>query len=955
MIGRLPSPEEFRRLDGLLGQALDLPVDQRAAFLAGAAADTQELQRLTRLLQAAQDAPDLADVAVATPDLDHAPPERIAGWQVLGTLGSGGMADVLLAERMLAGTRQRAAVKMLRSTWHDRPSRQRFARERQILAQLDDARIARLLDGGVLDDGRPWLALEHVQGQHIDRWCDQHRSDLASRVRLLVEVAGAVASAHRHLVVHRDIKPANVLVTEDGQVKLLDFGIAKVLDDQAEGDAPETRMAVLTPEFASPEQLAGLPVTTASDVYQLGLLLYVLVCGRRPFDDDSGRYLPTLIRNISERDAPSPLRAVGRDPARIQALATTRSTTPTRLRRALKGDIGAILAKALERDPDRRYASAPDLAADLQRWLRNFPVQARAPSPGYRLWRLIQRNPVASVLTLALLATLVAFTVSTQRQLRTITEELAFSQGIRSFLGSLFLSAEPIPGSEPPSDVMATLEQGIVDARDRFQGQPRLLAELQMVLGASLISRGEYQRATGHLAEAVQLIQDQPGNHRQSLVRAMQQLGNAQHFAGRYDEAAGTFRQILRLMPDDPPTLWQARSSLASLLHSVGRYGEAADQADAAWKLLDDGHPAQGFFRIDIARIRGDIARDHGDFAGAERWLRQTERELQTAFPDDRLGLAWTRGALAQTLALAGRDQEAIVLADQAMATYQALRGRFHAATAVTRYRRAIVTAAAGDPAAARADFLAAVDALAGDGHAPLIYTAYAGIELAWLDLAERRWQAAERRFDDAADALARINADGHARLAEIDLGRALLRQTAGDRPAASRALAEARRLRHRDFGADHAYTRIVDALDLHPAPALPAQAEAVEALYEVRRLRRALRALADGSDVHTGSADAATPATRQRQPGNPDQSTPPALDAITPTSTMSFLPLFAEEKGGSRPSAPAHAESTHENPSRSLPPVAAAVDGGAVVAGANPYARRWAAGDHDRGHRPIL
>ncbi len=845
MSGPLPSPEQFRRLDGLLAQALDLPTGERPRFLAEAAVDARELQRLTRLLTAAQNAPDFAEVAVlAAPDLDNDLPERIAGWWVLGRLGSGGMADVLLAERRLAGTRQRAALKLLRSSWRDRSSQQRFARERQILAQLDDARIARLLDGGVLDDGRPWLALEQVQGQHIDRWCDERRSDLASRVRLLVEVAGAVASAHRHLVVHRDIKPANVLVTDDGQVKLLDFGIAKVLDDQTDGGAPETRMAVLTPEFASPEQLSGSPVTTASDVYQLGLLLYVLLCGRRPFDDDSGRYLPTLIRNISERDAPSPLRALARDPTRVQTLAAARATTPARLRRVLKGDIGAILAKALARDPERRYASAPDLAADLQRWLRNFPVQARAPSPGYRLWRLIQRNPLASVLTGALLATLIVFTVSTQRQLRTITDELAFSQGIRDFLGSLFLSAEPMPGIEPPRDVMTTLEQGVVDARQRLHQQPRLLAELQMVLGASLISRGHFQRAAEQLTEAVQLIREQPGDHRQSLLRALQQLGTAQHFAGHYSDAAQTFRQILTLMPDDAPTIWQARSSLASLLHSIGHYADAGTEADRAWAMLDEHDPAQAFFRVDIARIRGDIARDRGEFADAEHWLRRAEHESLTAFPDDRLGLAWTRGALAQTLALAGRDPEAVPLAEQALAIYQALRDQGHGGTAVTAYRRGVVAAASGDADTARTQLLIALSTLVPGDQPTSVYVAYTGIELAWLDLAGQRWTEASRYFDDAAAVLARINPGGHPRVAEIELGRVLLRLAEGDVPAAAQALTEARRLRHRHFGAGHAYTRVVDALTVDPVPALATQTDDIEALHETRRLRRALQAL---------------------------------------------------------------------------------------------------------------
>ncbi len=845
MNGQLPPPDEFQRLDRLLTAALDLPTGDRAAFVFTAVDDPDERRRLAHLLAAAEQASELpSDDAVAQPSHGSAA-DDFHGWRVLDALDSGGMADVLLAERTLAGTRQQAAIKVLRAHWRDPLAVARFARERQILAQLEDARIARLLDGGVLDDGRPWLALEYIQGQHIDRWCDQRDADLRTRVRLVIEVAGALASAHRRLVVHRDIKPANVLVTEQGQVKLLDFGIAKVLspDPVADGDAPETRQSVFTPEFASPELLLGEPVTTASDVYQLGLLLYVLTCGQRPFASISGQPLPALIRAISQQQAPSPAQALARDPALLAASAATRSTTPLRLRRQLRGDLGAILGKALERDPERRYASAGELSADLDRWLRGFPVQARPPSLGYRLRRLVGRNPLASALTLALAASLATLVVSSQHQLRTITAELAFSQGIRVFLGGLFLSAETTPGEQPLVDAMTTLEDGVVHARRAFADQPRLLGELELVLGESLISRGHYQRAAEQLAASAQRLAELGGQARQPLARALHQWGIALHYLGQYQEAEQSFVQALALNAGDEGDRLPIRAALAWLLHSRGQYRQAEREAATAQRAIEAGQPVEAAFRVELARILGDIARDWGRFDEADRWFALADSQSPASTVGDILSRSWNRAAHGHMQALAGRLDQAQQRVQGAYEIYLAARGPDHGGTVVTLYRLAIVRALGGDLEQARADLQSVISALSPIGGTRQ-YVAYAHLEIAWIDLALRDTSAAAKHFDIAHQMLNRINPDGHARIAEVDLGQALLLHYTGLPEQAQQALLRSQALRRAVFGDGHPYALVTDALVLQPRPALPPQPEAIEALYETRRLRRALDAL---------------------------------------------------------------------------------------------------------------
>lgn len=830
------SAKTFARLDQLLGEALDLPRAERADFLAAAARDARELAQTLALLRAAESAPELDLSQAFQPDPTL--PAWIGGWQVLDTLGRGGMADVLLGERTLATTRQRAAIKLLQAQWDDPESLRRFARERSILAELDDARIARLLDGDVLEDGRPWLALEYVQGQHIDHWCDDHRADLATRARLVIEVAGAVASAHRRLVVHRDIKPANVLVNQSGQVKLLDFGIAKVLAADAETGDPDTRLTALTPEYASPEQLAGAPVTTASDVYQLGLLLFQLVCGRRPFHASCG-HVPGLIRAVSELDAPSPLRALGRDPQQWHSAAQLRSTTPTRLRRALQGDLSALLAKALERDPDRRYGSALEFGQDIERWLDGFPLRARARSRAYRLRRQVQRNPLSSALGVALLLSLIGYGFSNHLQLQRLEEQAELNRSTRDFLVRLFLSAEPVPNATPAPSALDVLERGVEAARSAYARQPRLLAELQVVLGESLISRAEYPRALQSLNEAVKLLEPHARREPEVLANALFQLGLAQHFAGRYAEAGHSFRRAIALHAQRGAAFLHAEAQLAWVLHSLGDYTQARTLAQQAWHRLDSASPQPQPLRAEFAQIQGDIARDLGEFESAQDWLVLAERLQLERDPEDRRVLGWYRGALAQTLALRGDSETGLALARTAFEDYVSSRGMAHAGTAVTAYRRGVAASAAGDLATARDDFEFARRALIAD----TIYSIYAQIELGWLEFAEANWRPAAAHFEAARTALHRLNPE-HPRLSEVQLGEALLLHRRGAVAAADEALAAARSLRVRSFGAEHVYTRLLDQLQLQPALRLDALPAADEALYETRRLRRALRAL---------------------------------------------------------------------------------------------------------------
>ena len=324
---------------------------------------------------------------------------KIGAWRILELVHQGGMGEIYLAERIMGGFQQRAALKLLRLGLATPELVQRFEQERQILAGLEHSAIARLLDGGRLDDGLPFLAMEYVDGEHIDAWCDRNRLDVYQRVALLRRVCDAVQHAHQHLIIHRDLKPANILVTAGGELKVIDFGIAKLLE-QGDGDGQVTgTTTLLTRDYASPEQVRGELVSTQTDVYALGILAYWLLAGLAPYRIDSGS-LQDLFEKVCEIDPLSPGKAFSRlaesEPERVRRIADLRSMRTRRLQKTLNGDLGIIVMKALRKDPARRYDSPAALAADLERWQKGLPVEARPDSMLYRIGRFARRHRVAA-------------------------------------------------------------------------------------------------------------------------------------------------------------------------------------------------------------------------------------------------------------------------------------------------------------------------------------------------------------------------------------------------------------------------------------------------------------------------------------------------------------------------------------------------------------------------------
>ncbi len=479
------TPERWKRVESVLDAALELDPALRPDYLMTSCQGDLELRaEVERLLHScaraegllAGAAPAAFGALLQSPGDEAIPEGRIGPYRVLGVAGRGGMGVVYLAERADDQYRKRVALKLLRRGLDDPHLVRRFLEERQILAALDHPHIARLLDGGVTSDGLPWFALEYVEGEPIDRSCDRRRLPVEQRLRLFLAVCDAVQYAHRNLVVHRDLKPSNILVTPVGKVKLLDFGVAKLL---AGGEAPDTTLTragwrAMTPEYASPEQVRGEPVTVASDVYSLGVVLYQLLAGQRPYR--LRNRVPNEIERVVLEEQPGPPSAAA---ARGDAEAAgARGTTSDRLRRRLAGDLDLIVLQALRKEPERRYPTVDRLASDLRRHLQGLPVSAAPDRWHYRARKFARRHLVGVSAAIGFVLLLAGFAALTGLQSARTARERDRAERVSAFLTELLRSPDPFRGRGAAITVREVLDSAVQRLPRELGRQPGLQADL---------------------------------------------------------------------------------------------------------------------------------------------------------------------------------------------------------------------------------------------------------------------------------------------------------------------------------------------------------------------------------------------------------------------------------------------------------------------------------------------
>ncbi len=505
-----PDGERWTRLSAILDQLLDVPPDERASRLAGIdeedAALGQELRALLALgaSHGLLDRPYAHGLATMFEEAasEGAPELELVGpWRLVRELGRGGMGVVYLAERADGQYEQQSALKLIKRGLDTEEVVARFRRERQILARLRHPAIAQLLDGGVAADGRPYFAMEYVEGRPITEFCDQRRLTIDERLGLFLRVCDAVQHAHRSLVVHRDLKPSNILVTDDGALKLLDFGIAKLLGGEETSDATEwTRLGrlAMTPGYAAPEQVRGEPVTTATDVYAMGVVLYELLSGRRPYRLPGGLAAEAeriLLEAAPARPSVVVEAEVEEGTPRADERARARSSSPAGLRRRLKGDVDAITLTALRKEPERRYPTVQALADDLRRHLSGQPVSARPESRSYRVGKFAHRNRVGVAATLIVVLALVCGLVATAWQGRQRARETRKAQEIKDFVLEILGALAPERARGGEVDVRKLLDGAARRVETELAKQPLLQAELETILADLYHKLGAHEQA----------------------------------------------------------------------------------------------------------------------------------------------------------------------------------------------------------------------------------------------------------------------------------------------------------------------------------------------------------------------------------------------------------------------------------------------------------------------------
>jgi serine/threonine-protein kinase len=754
--------DRWNRLQSLFEGAVALQSFDREAYLDSHCSDDPELRsQVESLIAASESASNALGGAVRAVARDLARPlesgQRIGPWELMREVGHGGMGAVFLARRADGEYQAEVAVKLIggpRTAEHLR----RFRAERQILASLDHPNIARMLGGGTTADGIPWVAMEYIDGIPLDRYCQEHRLAIDARLAIFRDVCRAVRYAHQHLVVHRDLKPGNILVSADGTAKLLDFGIAKLL---APGDADAsqtgTAMRLLTPAYASPEQLRGGAITVATDVYGLGVVLFLLLTGKLPHDV-AGKSLAEIERLVCEEPPPRPS-----------------SLVPVRDSRRLRGDLDTIVLMALQKDPRRRYESVERLADDIERHLTARPVLARGETTAYRLGRFLRRHRTAVVVASAAVLMLAAFGVTMGIQARRLAVERdaattarANAEQVSTFLASVFESSDPDESRGQQLTARELLDRGAKRVRTELAAQPAVQATMMRVIGDVYGALGLRDESRPLLEESLAKFRALYGDDHPEVATSKLALGVLYKDIGDVKAAEPLYRAALavrrRELGPDHASIAEVLSELAYLLQTNGDNVGAEELFREALAMERRVYPAGDAHVASSMTKLARSLRESQKLGEAESLLREALAVQRVTLGNDHPDVASTLRNLSSVLRDRGGDArfEADTLLQEAIALRRRVLGPDHPETANTLNSYGLLLSSMGETQRAIAvyrEFIAILDRIHSTPH-PDQGAAYNNIAASLRE--DRQYAEAEQFYRRSARVTEQVLAPGH-------------------------------------------------------------------------------------------------------------------------------------------------------------------------------------------------
>jgi hypothetical protein len=735
------TPAEWTILQDIVNTAADLDVPQRSAYLDESCAGQPLLRARALSLLAALDSDletggvtflgsAIQDAASSTLDVDlPAAGSRIGPYRIQSIIGRGGMGIVYEAFRDDDQYRMRVAIKVAAIGLLSRDLLQRFRNERQILANLDHPNIARLLDGGATDGGLPYVVMELVEGQPIDEYCDSRKLSVRQKLALFVQVAKAVHYAHQKLVVHRDLKPGNILVAEHGEPKLLDFGIAKLLGLDNDG-APQAITAdmgrIMTPEYASPEQIRDEPVTTATDVYQLGVVLYELLTRRLPFQAGQSSMIK-LEQAICEREPVKP---------------------------GIDHDIDLVILKAMEKEPARRYASAGDFATDIERYLTGFPVHARPASWAYISRRFVRRHRLASVAALLFLLLIAGSVIGMAMLTRRARTEAKTANQVTDFLVGLFVSNDPRNGRGDQVTARELLDRGVPRIDASLKDSPEVRARLLDTMGGIYTRLGSFKEADRLLNESIELRRKVLRREDSDLASALSNLADNTANLGQLSEAEKLYREVLRInrkiLRDDDDDLAASIANLSSVLFDEGKLREAETLNVQAVEMRKRILGVDAPDTLVTMNNLETVYMQEGQYVKAEALAREVLNRRMRIEKENHPDLGYSWGNLSGVLKALGRFDEAESAARTGLAIrFKAFQGE-HPQIQWGRVQLAEALNAAGKPVEAGQLAQQALDQLLHSAGADASMTAFARQALGTSKFETGDAASARKLFEEA-------------------------------------------------------------------------------------------------------------------------------------------------------------------------------------------------------------